>query len=264
MRRTSKTRLSVTALEGREVPACIVSHPTPDTVVITGNDKPDTVIIRDNGIGGVSGMATGWGAFSFSGIKHIKVATNGGGDRVAYNLIRDLQPEQMRSVQVDLGSSPRGVADQFVANLYNPATGVGSDLKAGSSLSINVAGGDGRDVIFVNAFKDTDVAPGAKLNLGLFGQAGDDIIMVHYWGENDGSVSVVADGGAGRDLERVRLHESPGSTGQLAGVVRGSDGNDNLGLFMLTANVPSQALLDGGAGTDTPFATPNVTQINFP
>src|SRR5262249_22468735 len=124
--RTNKTRLGVERLDEREVPACIVAHPTPDTVVITGDGANDTVLIRDNGFGGISGGATGAGAFSFAGIKKIQVSTNGGSDRVSYTLFRDLQPGQSRDVFVSLGSSPRGTQDTFVANLYNPVTGVGS------------------------------------------------------------------------------------------------------------------------------------------
>src|SRR5262249_20389646 len=74
--RTNKTRLGVERLDEREVPACIVTHPIADTVVITGDGANDTVIIRDNGIGGVSGWATGAGAFGFTGIKNIRVFTN--------------------------------------------------------------------------------------------------------------------------------------------------------------------------------------------
>jgi hypothetical protein len=263
--RTNKTRLGVERLDDREVPACIVTHPTPDTVVITGDGGNDTVLIRDNGIGGISGSATGAGVFSFSGIKNIRVSTNGGNDRVSYTLYRDLLTGQSRDVVVSLGSSLRLGQDTFVANLYNPATGIGSDLKAGSSLNITAFGGDGRDVMFVNAFRDTDVAAGAKLNVDLFGQAGNDVIMTHYWGENDGTVSFLTDGGAGSDLMRSRFTESPGSTGVLDAVVKGGDGQDNLGLFIFSAKAPAQALLDGGAGIELAcFHTPNVTVINCP
>jgi hypothetical protein len=100
--------------------------------------------------------------------------------------------------------------------------------------------------------------------MNLLGQAGSDIIAVHWWGENDGEVSLSADGGTGNDLVRGRLREDPGSTGQLSAVVRGGDGQDGLGLFLLTAKPPAVGLLDGGAGTDTAGATPNVTVVNVP
>ncbi|HKB04326.1 MAG TPA: hypothetical protein VKD90_19030, partial [Gemmataceae bacterium] len=144
MRRTTSVRLSVNPLEGREVPACVVTHPTPDLVVITGDAANDAVFIRDNGVGGISGSATGAGAFSFTGIKTVRVLTGDGNDRVSYTLTRNLQPGQTRDVSVALGASPQWGQDTFVANLVNPATGIGSDLLAGSHLGITVFGGDGR------------------------------------------------------------------------------------------------------------------------
>src|SRR5687768_6617228 len=122
------------------------------------------VQIRDNGAGVVSGFATGHGGFAFTGIRNIRVLTNGGNDQVSYTLYGNLLPGQQRNLSVDLGPSHIWYgADQFVANLYNPATGVGADLLPGSSLNINAFGGDGRDVMFVNAFRDTDVYAHAKL-----------------------------------------------------------------------------------------------------
>jgi Ca2+-binding RTX toxin-like protein len=175
----------------------VITHPAPDTVVITGDGAIDAVFIRDNGAGIITGSATGVGVFGFVGIKEIRVLTNGGSDRVSYTLYRNLQPGQSRDVEVSLGSSPRLGQDTFVANLYNRATGIGSDLLAGYHLGITVFGGDGRDVIFVNAFKDTDVATGAELDLAFWGQAGNDVIMTYYRGENDGTVKLVSDSGVG-------------------------------------------------------------------
>src|SRR5262245_29831687 len=262
--RTNKARLGVERLDAREVPACIVTHPAPDTVAIVGDNANDTVLIRDNGAGVISGSATGAGVFAFAGIKNIRVATNGGDDRVSYTLYANMLGTQQRNVSVDLGASTWSGSNQFVANLYNPATGIGSDLLARSSLALNVFGGSGRDVIFVNAFRDTDVAFGARLSMNLFGQAGNDIIQVNWHGENDGQMSLYADGGAGNDLIRGYFREDPGSTGVSSGQVRGGDGNDNLGLFMWTQNPPAIAVLDGGAGIDFGIGTANVAKINFP
>ena len=264
--RRSPARLSVSSLEGREVPAAIVTHPAPDTIVIIGNNANDVVQIRDNGAGVVTGFATGHGAFGFAGIRNIRVSTGGGNDRQAsYTLYGNLLPGQQRNLSVDLGPSHLWYgADQFVANLYNPATGVGADLLPGSSLTINAFGGDGRDVMFVNAFRDTDVYADARLTMNLFGGNGNDNIQAHWIGENDGAVFLWADGGAGNDLIRGRLQEAFGSTGQLSGVVKGADGNDNLGLFLITPKPPVVGLLDGGVGIDVGFATPNVTKVNVP
>ena len=262
---SSTVRLSVNPLEGREVPAVVISQPAPDTIVFVGNDANDFIRIQDNGSGGILGSATGHGSFAFGGIKNIRVQTNGGVDRVAYNLIGHLWPGQHREVTVDLGHSHlRSGPDQFVANLFNPYTGAGTDLMAGSFLSIDVNGGDGRDVIFVNAFKDTDVAAGAVFDMHLLGGAGNDTIAVHWWGENAGTVSLWANGDAGNDAIRGRLREAPGSAGKLLGVVKGADGNDVLTLHLLTTKPPTTALLDGGAGTDIGIATGNATKVNVP
>lgn len=263
MRRSSQ--LSVSPLEGREVPAAIVTQPAPDTIAIVGNAASDTVVIRDNGFGGISGFATGHGAFSFTGIRNIRVSTGGGNDNVSYTLYGHMLPGQVRNLSVDLGASGFFFGtDQFTANLHNPATGVGSDLLFGSSLNINAFGGAGRDVMTVNAQRDTDVAAHAQLNMNLFGGDANDSIRANWFGENDGAVRLWADGGAGNDTVYGRLQEQFGSTGQLSGVVHGRDGNDNLTLLLVTPKPPVVGLLDGGAGIDVGVSTLNVTKVNVP
>jgi hypothetical protein len=260
MRRKS-TWLSVRPLEGREVPACVVALGGPDTLVVTGNAAADAVVLRDNGLGGISGFATGHGAFSFSGIKNIRVDTGAGSDRVGYTLLRPMQAGQERVVNAWLGAGN----DSFTANLFNPATGVGSDLRAGSSLIIGAYGGAGTDWLTVNADRDVDVAAGARLKMVLLGEDGNDVLRGYYRGENDGSVSIRDfDGGAGNDIVRGYLREDLGSTGVNAGLVHGGDGDDQLALFLVTQSPPLLGLLDGGFGTDTGIHTANVTKVNVP
>jgi hypothetical protein len=263
--RRSSTVLSVQPLEAREVPAVLISQPAPDTLVFVGNGASDTIILRDNGAGGIAGTATGAGAFSFTGIRNIRIVTNGGNDSVSYNLVGHMQPFQQRNLSVDLGpSSWFAGTERFVANLFNPATGVGSDLLANSSLNIYANGGAGNDVILVNAYKDTDVAAGAQLNMYLFGGNANDIVQANWHGENDGAVRLWADGGAGNDFVRGRLREAFFSSGALSGVVHGHDGNDNLGLQIFTTKPGMLGLLDGGAGLDVAVSTANVTKVNVP
>jgi hypothetical protein len=259
MRRSSANRLSVHRLEDREVPACVVALGGPDTLVVTGDGAADAVVLNDNGAGTITGWATGAGAFAFNGIKNIQVNTEGGNDRVVYNLVRNMLPNQQRVVTVGLGNTGN---DSFTANLFNPATGVGSDLLAGSSLIIGVQAGAGDDHLTINAQHDVDVAAGARLKMILMGQDGNDVIRGYYHGENDGSVSIRDfDGGAGADIVRGLLQEDVGSTGVNAGIVHGGDGNDQLALFLLTQNPPIQGLLDTGPGVDTAVASPNVVII---
>jgi hypothetical protein len=243
------------------VPACVVTQVSPDTVSIVGDGAGDLVVLRDDGAGGISGFATGAGAFNFNGIRNIRVATGGGNDRVDYNLMRNLLPNQVRNLGVSLGSGN----DWFSANLHNGFTAVGSDLLANSQMSISASGGDGADSMHINANRDVDVAAGASLKMSMSGDAGNDLMTVYYRGENDGSVSISSlDGGTGDDFIRGVYQADLGSTGSALGIVRGRDGNDNLSLLMFGPNVSPLSVLDGGAGIDTGLHTPNVTMINVP
>jgi hypothetical protein len=258
--RTNGTRLNVQCLEAREVPACLVTNPTPDTLVVTGNSANDLVILRDNGAGGIAGFATGAGVFNFSGIRTIKVNTGGGDDQVYYNLVRNLLPGQQRLVDVRTEAGN----DSFSASLYNPANGIGSDLRASSGLTIVGLGGDGNDSMRIDAGRDVDVAHGASLKMMLFGDAGNDFLSAQYRGENDGAVSIrELDGGRGNDLIRGTYFADPGSTGIAVAAAHGGAGDDFMSLSLFgPIVVPS--LLDGGSHVngDVGFATPNVTVIN--
>jgi hypothetical protein len=261
MRKTNTTRLGVERLDERDVPACIVAFAAPDTLVITGNGAADSVVLYDHGNGVVTGGATGWGAFGFAGIKHIKVDTGAGNDRVLYYLMGNMAAGRSQTLDVSLGSG----ADTFYANLFNRTTGVGSDLKAGSSLVISANGGRENDRMGVNAQYDTDVGVQARLLATLVGETGNDIITGYYRGENDGFVGFRNfNGGIGDDIVRGYVKEDAGSTGYSFGSVYGEDGKDALALVLLSANPATTGILDGGAGLDTGIATPNVTVLNVP
>jgi hypothetical protein len=261
MRKIHRTRLSIDPLEGREMPACIVTLVGTDTINITGNNASDVVVVNDNGAGTIWGTATGAGAFMFTGIQNINISTNGGHDRVTYNLVRNLLPEQQRVIDVDLSRGD----DTFTANLFNPArNGVGSDLLKNSMLSINAAAGHGNDRMVVNAQRDVDIASGAGLRVNLDGNEGGDLILGYYRGENDGRVSFDFDGGIGGDTVRGFVREDAGSVGASEGTVFGGDGNDKLALWMATVSPPAIALIDGGLGVDSAVHTANVTVVNVP
>lgn len=259
--RRNKTCLSVSPLEGREVPACIVSYPNPETMVVSGNAANDVVILRDNGAGGVSGWATGAGFFNHAGIKNIVVATGDGADRVYYQLSSHLLPGQERNVTALLGNGN----DYFLANLHSPA-GVPSDLRAGSSLNITVNGGDGNDHLVANALGGVDVALGAKLAVNLNGWTGNDLIRAYYAGENDGTVAFNLDGVSGNDRIHGYVYARLGSTGVISAEEDGGTGNDYMTLAVykpLTATL-AKAQIDGGAGLDIGLGTANVTKLNVP
>ncbi|HVK07644.1 MAG TPA: hypothetical protein VM597_02590 [Gemmataceae bacterium] len=255
------TTLSVRPLEGREVPACIVALGGPDTLVVTGDAASDSVLITDNGTGTLVVQATGNPTQTFPGIANVFVGTGAGSDRVVYNLTRNLLAGQQRVLTVDLGTGN----DSWTANLFNPRSGVGSDLLAGSSLIMGITGGDGRDQMLINAQRDVDVGVGARLKMIQFGNAGNDVIRGYYRGENDGAVAIRDfDGGSGDDIIRGLIQEDVGSTGVSAGIEHGGEGNDQMALILNTLNPPLVGEMDGGPGFDTPIATANVTKTNFP
>jgi hypothetical protein len=261
MRPSNRPRLSVRPLEGREVPACVVALGGPDTLVVTGDGASDAVLITDNGTGTIAVQATGNPIKTFAGITNIVVGTGAGSDRVVYNLTRNLLAGQQRALTVDLGTGN----DSYTANLFNPQTGTGSDLLAGSSLIMGITGGDGHDRLRINADRDVDVGVGARLKMIQFGNGGNDTILGYYRGENDGAVAIREfDGGAGDDIIRGLIHEDAGSTGVSAGIEHGGDGNDQMALFLNTLNPPLAGEMDGGLGIDTAVASPNVTKVNFP
>jgi hypothetical protein len=256
--RTTRNRLGLESLEDRLAMNCAVGVVAGE-LIITGDAKPDTVRIADHGDGRVEGFATGFGAFSFAGITKIRVNTEGGSDVVSYNLLGDLKAGQKQYVVVGLGSDFDPAPDVFNAFLY------GHDIKAGARLDILAGGGGGADVLNVNAL-NTDVAVGGALKTTISGDRGFDQIRQQYSGDNDGAVAFRSIGGLGNDVIWQVMQAKPGSTGQLAGWVRGEDGNDTLTLAMFTppANPPVFAVLDGGAGIDMWMATANVTKINVP
>ncbi|HEX3151066.1 MAG TPA: hypothetical protein VHR66_23505, partial [Gemmataceae bacterium] len=180
---------------------------------------------------------------------------------VIYNLTASLQPGQLRLVVARLGAGN----DSFIANLFNQGSGVGSDVLANASLVISGHGGEGNDILRVNAQHDVDVAIGSALAILMGGDSGQDQIIAEYRGENAGSVAFnQLDGGTGNDSILGSLREDVGSTGISSASVQGDDGDDALGLYMWTEHPPLQALLDGGAGVDTAGHTANVTVVNVP
>ena len=167
--RSNNVRLGLRQFEGRDVPNCTVVLGGPDTLVITGDAKADAITLTDDGAGKITGSATGAGQFSYAGIRHIKIDTGDGNDRVTYTLAKNLQAGQLRAVSVILGTGN----DSFLATLSNPRK-VGSDLLAKANLEIFAESGAGTDQLDVDATRDVDVAAGAQLKVLLSGGTGVD------------------------------------------------------------------------------------------
>lgn len=257
MRVTNK-RLGVESLEDRLALACSVSV-ADGHLMIKGDNAPDTVQIQDFGNGYIHGFATGFGPFSFANIRKITINTEGGSDTVSYDLMGNLIANQKQYVVVGLGSNYDRTSDKFTAFLN------GYDIQAGARLDLLADGGGGRDTLEINAW-NTDVAGGGVLKTTISGGWDADTILQRYAGENDGAVAFRSFGGKGADYIFQHMHAKLGSTGQLAGWVKGEEDNDHLTLHLFTpaGNPPVFAVLDGGLGTDAWSATMNVTKINCP
>src|SRR5262249_54590954 len=107
---------------------------------------------------------------------------------------------------------------------------------------------------------------GARANLNVDGGDGTDKVSVTYAGVLNGRLDINAKGGNDNDTVSAIVTLGAGSNGVFRGRVKGGNGNDNLTFNILgaTAAVAIDAVLDGGAGTDTCVATANVTVINCP
>lgn len=260
-RRAPGVPLRLETLEDRQLLACAVWQAPLGTLNIACGAAAEVVTVKDDGAGGITGSATGAGAFDFAGIGTIHVNTGGGSDTVTYRLNANLLAGQQRTVHVNLGAGQ----DRFTADFFNAAFGIGSDLLAGSRLSISVDGGAGGDTMAVNADRDVDVAANARLDLMLNGGADGDRIAVRYRGELDGVLKVEAEGGSGNDRADVRLSADPGSSGSLFARNRGGDAADNLRLDVFAPpGLAVDAVLDGGAGVDVWATAGPVVVMNCP
>lgn len=253
-----KTRASfrpkLELLEGRAVPSAVVTV-TGHLLTIQCDAADDTVVLYDDGAGGITGFATdqfnNFVNINASGITEISVGTNQGNDRVAYFLVNDLQAGQQQLLSaIDLGAGN----DYFTAYMHDPTTGVGSDIQAGASLIMGVFGGDGNDTLIVDATRDVDIGAGGRLKAVFLGNAGNDRLDMAYRGENDGAQGMTVHAGAGNDIIRVKQREDAGSTGLIGCVLFGNEGRDVFFVTLLTQSAPTPgSVIDGGADKDFAF-----------
>jgi hypothetical protein len=249
------------ALEDRRVPTCTALQ-FAGSLTITGTDQADVIRIDDNGFGGVSVLCdTDVFARVFTGVTAISVNAQRGRDTVVYNLRGNVF--NFRSLRVDLGSGD----DTFLA-FFNSF-----DLPFGANFQMSVLGRSGRDTIAVDATRGVDVGTGAVLGLDLRGGLGGDRIDLAHDGAINGALSAVANGGFGPDQVSENFNVAANSGGQLFARTLGGRAADALTLNVIQppgvcivppCTLTLDAVLDGGPGTDTCTATPNVRRFNCP
>jgi hypothetical protein len=135
-----------------------------------------------------------------------------------------------------------------------------------STLEFLLDAGAGDDQVTFRYVGGGSPDPGA-LRLKILGGSGNDVLHADISARLSDPVFMDFDGGRGNDLIRVRYQES--STTALPAQplhihVLGDDGKDDLVLSVATTrpNTLLDLLLDGGAGFDRCWATPNVRVIN--
>jgi hypothetical protein len=264
-------------LENRLVPASI--DPQGPTLVITGNDKADRIVITDFGGGHVKVQA-GKATSDVTGVNTIQINTKGGKDNVDYTLAGDVT--QTMNVTANLGKDN----DTFTAHLTGHSltagtldftvngqdgddtvridASVGTNLASGTSLGVALNGGAGRDTLFVPF--NGNISQNAGLQVNMSGGGDRDNLKTTYSGKNDGSIVLGMSGDADRDTLDAEVTLGAGSTGGVGrsdnpALLQGGTGNDTMTFLVRTppGSAPVFASVLGQGGTDTFTRTANVS-----
>jgi hypothetical protein len=270
-RAPSHFRPRLEVLDGRALPTVFIPlAPTGTTLTIVAQTPNDTVDVEDDGNQTITIVPGDGPERQFTGVNTINVAGTPGNDTVTYHLRNDLAAGATRTVNVALGAGN----DKFVATL-------GGNLLSGlfgfpsSSLTFNVNGGAGRDVLSLVA-PNVNVGTRSSLTANLNGGSGNDRILADYGGELDGTVNLQANGNDGNDVVQAFVDTTPASTGTLGipasaaqatttfAQVRGGSGNDDL-TFVVHARGPGGifAQIRGDDGRDVGRHTANVAPFTL-
>lgn len=264
---------------------------------IVGDNTANVVQIGDNGAGALTISCDGSVATA-TGITHIRVDTNRGDDNFGYSLLGNRTVPLNLDVDLGRGSDSaimsladissnmsisvkgRDGADHLeVGGIGTIASGARLDLQLDGGqgnddirgpiqprleilgeLRIHAQGGEGDDTISIRTVR-TSLAAGAWYDVRFDGGTGADRMSFGVNGEIDGRLDFRSHGNDGDDRQEGDFNLEPGSTGSLDAAVRGGEGNDFLSLAAFDSSGGAalvSALLDGGEGIDTCFATPNV------
>ncbi|NQV23443.1 MAG: hypothetical protein HQ518_03655 [Rhodopirellula sp.] len=186
-----------------------------DTLFIRGSQGDDTIRVVDQGNGRVTvyNSAVDHGrAAEFTGVQNVLLRSKQGNDTIDY-LISDAG-HSVRGVVVCMGPSGQ---NRFTLNVQ-----AASEVRADSTISFTVNGGDGQDNVRLNI---ADASPGWVIHSNLRG--GDDVFSLNVNTPPDNEI-----------IPCVRVN------------VRGEAGNDRISIDLTGASVNSEVLVDAGAGND--------------
>jgi hypothetical protein len=249
--------------------------------------------------GGGNGGGGGLTTRTFDDVERVVFIGRGGDDNFSYELTGELTTD--RELRLDLGAGDDTATLDFAAGVNDAelevdVRGAGGDdtvdatfgdvtdgdvslrarLGAGtdeltadltgdvtgdSDVELDADGGNGDDVLGFNLAGAID--EDATVEVDADGGRGNDDISLTYAGVIDGELDIRLDGGIGNDVVAGTVTAEGAGTGEVTARVRGGRGDDDLTLNIVApAGVDVSGLLDGGRGTDTCVATPNVTVIN--
>lgn len=222
---------------------------------ITGDSDADTINIVDQGNGHIDvsdGSGTLLG--SADGVKVVKLDAKQGQDIVNYTLANTLTNTERvvlnlgnkaDQATVDLTAGIRGANLQLEVNGGKGADAIAVSLGSLKSAKAHVVldGGEGADTITVTG-TGTNVGAGSLLSVVVSGDAGKDVLTTNISGRIQGTLAVETDGNKGADVLVANISADVGSTGVVRTASSGNKAVDNV-----TLNAVDNSLDDDGQST---------------
>lgn len=243
------SRPSVEALEGRCMPACIVTE-VGSTLFIVGDAANNAVVIEHDASGNgqvrCDGVVT-----SYSGVSRVVVQTRGGDDDFDF-LATGRGIGLPLTLQVGLGAGN----DSFAVDMgfLDPIQLRERSFDIEARVAISLQAGAGDDAVFAR-FGDVTTGAGSGLLVNVQLGQGDDVLDAVFEGFLQRPTRLTVQGGAGCDsINAVAAGGQADvlSGGQLVLNLYGQNGDDSLGAFFDGRILaPGSAItVDGGRGDD--------------
>jgi len=224
------------------------------TLVITGDNRANTVIMADNTFHGVSAVVIDnkfYGLFDATKIAKVNVNLKGGDDNFRFHTATeggaDFPPGYFYGKQFKINM---GAGHDMVNYDFAWANGIHSGFAA--DMGLDITAGSGNDTVFIrfggvnaNVHVKASLGSGndvfdasvlgkvydtASLTFDVRGDAGNDKIFASYLGRIDGDLDFFLDGGKNDDEIRSTITMPDQSIGAAKARVLGNAGNDRLDL----------------------------------